>query len=349
MSAPAPLKSTPLNAIHRGTGGENGGFRRLGHARPVFRHSRGAPGGAEGGRAVRRQPHGRDRNSRSGGGRAGRLPHHQCRRQAASTARRTTRACSTNMAASWTTSWCTRSPTITSFCASTRRIRRRISSTSRSLNRFDADVEFASDRYAQLAIQGPSALATLQKLTAVNLRRNPLLLVSGRRSLGRAGAHRTHRLHGRRRFRNLRCAGRGAADLERNLWKRAANSGSSRAGWARATRLRLEAKMALYGHEIHASITPARSGSGLDREAGQRATSWAAPRCCGRRKAAFAASWWVLKCAAAASARDGYEVFVDGAPAGWVTSGSPSPTLNKNIGLVLPARSSRRSPDARSR
>jgi len=31
--------------------------------------------------------------------------------------------------------------------------------------------------------------------------------------------------------------------------------------------------------------------------------------------------------------RDGYEVFLDGAAAGWVTSGSPSPTLNKNIGM----------------
>jgi aminomethyltransferase len=31
--------------------------------------------------------------------------------------------------------------------------------------------------------------------------------------------------------------------------------------------------------------------------------------------------------------RDGYEVFIDGSPAGWVTSGGPSPTLNKNIGL----------------
>ena len=31
--------------------------------------------------------------------------------------------------------------------------------------------------------------------------------------------------------------------------------------------------------------------------------------------------------------RDGYEVFVDGAAAGWVTSGGPSPTLAKNIGL----------------
>ena len=30
-------------------------------------------------------------------------------------------------------------------------------------NRFHADVEFASDRYAQIAIQGPNALATLQR------------------------------------------------------------------------------------------------------------------------------------------------------------------------------------------
>jgi aminomethyltransferase len=31
--------------------------------------------------------------------------------------------------------------------------------------------------------------------------------------------------------------------------------------------------------------------------------------------------------------RDGYEVFYDGKAAGWVTSGGPAPTLNKNIGL----------------
>ena len=31
--------------------------------------------------------------------------------------------------------------------------------------------------------------------------------------------------------------------------------------------------------------------------------------------------------------RDDYEVFLDGAPTGWVTSGGPSPALNKNIGM----------------
>jgi aminomethyltransferase len=31
--------------------------------------------------------------------------------------------------------------------------------------------------------------------------------------------------------------------------------------------------------------------------------------------------------------RDGYEVWAEGKPIGWVTSGGPAPTLNKNIGL----------------
>src|SRR5215469_10838910 len=39
----------------------------------------------------------------------------------------------------------------------------------RSHNRFDAKVEFAGDRYSQLAVQGPSARATLQKLTPADL------------------------------------------------------------------------------------------------------------------------------------------------------------------------------------
>src|ERR1700679_677630 len=39
----------------------------------------------------------------------------------------------------------------------------------RSHNQFDAQVDFVSARYAQIAVQGPNARATLQKLTPVDL------------------------------------------------------------------------------------------------------------------------------------------------------------------------------------
>src|SRR5579864_985946 len=43
----------------------------------------------------------------------------------------------------------------------------------RALNRFDARTELTSECYAQLAIQGPLALCTLRKLTAVDLGQIP--------------------------------------------------------------------------------------------------------------------------------------------------------------------------------
>src|SRR6476620_10392424 len=39
----------------------------------------------------------------------------------------------------------------------------------RAQNRFDAEVEFSSDRYAQLAVQGPRARDIVRKLTSVDL------------------------------------------------------------------------------------------------------------------------------------------------------------------------------------
>src|SRR6478609_1570520 len=39
----------------------------------------------------------------------------------------------------------------------------------RAQNRFNAEVEFSSERYAQLAVQGPKARETVQKLTPVDL------------------------------------------------------------------------------------------------------------------------------------------------------------------------------------
>jgi aminomethyltransferase len=95
--------------------------------------------------------------------------------------------------------------------------------------------------------------------------------------------------------------------------------------------------MALYGHEIGPSITPFEADLAwivkMDKGEflGRAALARQLEKGVARKVAGF-------EMCGRGIARDGYEVFLDGSPAGWVTSGGPSPTLNKNIGLCyLPA------------
>ena len=60
-TAPRTLRKTPLNAVHRELRRQDGPLRRLGHARRVLGADRRAHGGAQGGRPLRRLPHGRVR------------------------------------------------------------------------------------------------------------------------------------------------------------------------------------------------------------------------------------------------------------------------------------------------
>jgi aminomethyltransferase len=90
--------------------------------------------------------------------------------------------------------------------------------------------------------------------------------------------------------------------------------------------------MALYGHEIHASITPYEADLGwivkMDKGdfIGKAALAKQKQQGITRKLVGF-------EIIGRGIGRDGYEVYLDGAAAGWVTSGGPSPTLNKNIGL----------------
>jgi aminomethyltransferase len=105
--------------------------------------------------------------------------------------------------------------------------------------------------------------------------------------------------------------------------------------------LRLEAAMALYDHEIHASITPWEAnldwivkmdkGDFVGREALVRQNVRQKERGLTRKLMGF-------EMIGRGIGRDGYEVCINGEGAGWVTSGGPAPTLSKNIGLCyLPA------------
>jgi aminomethyltransferase len=90
--------------------------------------------------------------------------------------------------------------------------------------------------------------------------------------------------------------------------------------------------MPLYGHEIHAAITPWEAGLDwtvkLDKGdfLGRGALVKQKEHGITRKLIGFEMKGRGI-------GRDGYEVYVDGVAAGWVTSGGPAPTLNKNIGM----------------
>jgi aminomethyltransferase len=206
----------------------------------------------------------------------------------------------------------------------------------RTHNRFDAEVEFASERYAQIAIQGPLAIKTLQKLVSQDLA--PLRyywFFDGEVDKVPARISRTG-YTGEDGFEIYV-----APDQAENVWKRLLIAGEEfgirPCGLGARNTLRLEAKMALYGHEIDASINPFEADLAwivkMEKPdfVGRSALEKQQQEGIRRKLTGFEMTGRGI-------GRDGYEVWLDGKPGGWVTSGGPAPTLNKNIGLCyLPA------------
>ena len=198
-------------------------------------------------------------------------------------------------------------------------------------NKFHASVHLTSDRYTQLAIQGPRALATLQKLTAAGLDAIRYYHFTDASVSGVPARIARTGYTGEDGFEIYF-----APEHSERVWNDILNAGQEfgikPCGLGARNTLRLEAGMALYGHEIHAAITPFEAGLGwmvkLDKGEfiGRAALTRQKEQGITRRLTGFEMNGRGI-------GRDDYEVFLDGAPAGWVTSGGPSPTLNKNIGM----------------
>ena len=200
-----------------------------------------------------------------------------------------------------------------------------------SLNRFDAKVENNGGCYAQLAIQGPRAMATLQKLTAVDLAAIKYYWFADGAVDGTPA-----------RIAHTGYTGEDGFEIyvppeeAPRMWKRVCEAGAEfgikPCGLGARNTLRLEAKMALYGHEIDASINPLEADLGwivkLDKGEFNGRAALVKQKESGLRRKLVG-----FEMCGRGIGRDGYEVFLDGAAAGWVTSGSPAPALNKNIGL----------------
>jgi aminomethyltransferase len=204
---------------------------------------------------------------------------------------------------------------------------------------FNCNVEDLSDTYTQLAIQGPRASEVLGKLTDADLAavKNYWFThgtVCGLKDtlIARTG------YTGEDGFEIYLASD--AARCE-HVWNEVLETGKEfgivPCGLGARNTLRLESKMALYEHEISNKINvweagldrycKMEKGEFIGREALQKA-----------RGAGLRRSLVGLEMVDRGIARDGYCCLDEaGAPMGVVTSGSPSPTLGKNIALAYVA------------
>jgi aminomethyltransferase len=201
---------------------------------------------------------------------------------------------------------------------------------------FDCVVDDLSDSYTQLAIQGPKAVDVLQKLTDANLA--PIKnywfthgTVCGLKDtlIARTG------YTGEDGFEIY--VPSNVATSQR-VWDAVMEAGREfgilACGLGARNTLRLEAKMALYGHEISDAINVWEAG--LDRYAKMDKPEFIGREALAAAKAAGLKRTLVgLEMVDRGIGRDGYSCCADsGAAVGVITSGSPSPTLGKNIALA---------------
>lgn len=197
----------------------------------------------------------------------------------------------------------------------------------------DADAELSnrSDETALLALQGPAALAILAPLCDIDpagLRR--FQFAEGTVAGGPVLVSRTG-YTGSDGFELYLDAG-GAEALFETLLDAGRPHGLVPAGLGARDTLRLEAALPLYGHELDDTTSPLEAG--LDRFVKRAAGGFLGADAIERRAAAGperALVGFVVE--GRGVARGGYAIARDGETVGIVTSGAPSPTLGKPIGL----------------
>jgi aminomethyltransferase len=206
-------------------------------------------------------------------------------------------------------------------------------------NNMGAELENASDSISQLAVQGPEATKTLQKLTGVNLEEIKFysfvvdkmagienVIISATGYTGAGGFE-------------LYCKNEDAEKLWNAVFEAGAEFGIKPVGLGARDTLRLEMGYCLYGNDINDSTSPIEAGLGwitkfnngrefIDRDFLMMQKNEGIQR----RLRGFVLLEKGIP-------RHGYDLLdSNGTPIGKVTSGTMSPVLEKGIGLGYVAR-----------
>jgi aminomethyltransferase len=201
-----------------------------------------------------------------------------------------------------------------------------------SRNRFDAEVRNVSADYSQLALQGPRSVAIMAKVTDADLANLKYYWFTHAVCAGVPGLLARTGYTGEDGFEFYF----DPAESER-VWNALMDGGRAEglipAGLGARNTLRLEAGMALYGHELDEETTVLEGGLGwitkLDKGDFLGRDVLARQKEQGTRKKLIG-----FEMTDRNIARDGYPVWAGEERVGTVTSGSPAPYLKKNIGMA---------------
>ncbi|MDQ3010239.1 MAG: glycine cleavage system aminomethyltransferase GcvT [Acidobacteriota bacterium] len=197
---------------------------------------------------------------------------------------------------------------------------------------FDAKVTNPSPEYTQLAIQGPKALEILQPMADVDLSAIKYYWFTTGHVDGVPAIIARTGYTGEDGFEIYF-----DPNESERLWEKIIEAGRPHGllpcGLAARNTLRLEAKMALYGHEIDDTTTALEADLGWICKLskgdflGRDALATQKEKGLTRKLAGFEVTDKGI-------ARDGHLAFIGDQQVGHVTSGSPAPFLKKNIGLA---------------
>ena len=196
----------------------------------------------------------------------------------------------------------------------------------------DAKVENVSDRYAQIALQGPRSEQILKKLTDTDLSAIKYYRFTTGRVDGVDAIISRTGYTGEDGFEVYVASERGGA-LYKRILEAGEEFGILPAGLGARDTLRLEAKMALYGNDIDHTTTPLEADLGwivkLDKGTFNGADVLQREKAEGVKRKLVG-----FEMIDRGIARHGYPIVQDGKEIGVVTSGTHSPTLKKAIGLA---------------
>lgn len=202
--------------------------------------------------------------------------------------------------------------------------------------KFDVEVINASNDFSMLALQGPNSKFVIEKL-GVSLANQPKFFSFIETKLNNTPVYLTRTGYTGEDGFEIILENKYIIELWNKILSFNQEFGVVPIGLGARDTLRLEAGLPLFGHELNEETTPIESSLGFfvpkDKETnyiGKTVIMAQKLKQMPLRRKLFA---FIME--DRMIARNGYEVFIEGSQVGVVTSGAPSPTLNKNIGFAM--------------